>query len=111
MVQKVTEDEFRLIKSKLRYSNPVRVATQVGRHLAIVVKVDSSKNYQQYRAIVKAEHPPVKNSIANRVSELEQNQQQLTMRVDALEQNRERDRSQLALDLNEDGIHGKPNVK
>lgn len=89
---KVTEDEFRLIKSKLRHQQPHIVAHQVDRHLAIVVKIQSSRNYDEYKAIVAAEHPPIKNSLADRVTELEH-------RVDALEQDRQRDRSQLAFDL------------
>lgn len=68
---KVTEDEFDNIKSKLRWSEPRFVAQRVKRHLAIVLKVQAARSYQEYQDISKAEHPPTKNSLGDRVAELE----------------------------------------
>lgn len=93
-MRKITEQEFGLIKKKLRWAAPFAVAPRVGRHIAIVTKIDSCKSYEQYKKIVRAEHPPIKNSLADRVSDLER-------RVASLEEARERTKTQLALELNE----------
>ncbi len=74
----ITEDEFRLIKSKLLMADALSVSYIVGRHLAIVTKVGACKTFADYERIKKAEHPPVKNSLADRVADLER-------RVHALE--------------------------
>lgn len=80
MATPITEQEFRDIKSALRHDHVVEVARRFNRHLAIVTKISTCPNYERYRAIVKAEHPPVRNSLGDRVSDLEE-------RVTRLEQN------------------------
>jgi len=78
---KVIDSEFRLIKSKLRWHNPYHVAGEVGRSVAIVLKVKACRDFDEYEKLVRAEHPPVKNSLADRVSDLE-------VRVDFLERSK-----------------------
>lgn len=99
MSRKVTQDEFNLIKTKLRFQKPQQVAREVQRHIAIVLKAQASKSYQQYREISKAEHPPIKNSLADRVGELENWRKQ---EVDPHLSQVQRGRTQMALELNED---------
>lgn len=91
----ITEDEYRGIKSRLISFSPLTVATHFGRHLATVTKIAASRSYEHYKTIVRAEHPPVKNSLANRVEALED-------RVTLLEQERQRDKTEKALELNKD---------
>lgn len=91
--KRITEDEYRTIKSKLRWYRPHTVARHLRRHIATVLKVQASRDYDHYKKLVAAEHPPVKNSIANRVELLE-------TRVTKLEEGRERDRTEKALELN-----------
>lgn len=71
MSKPITEEEFRNIKSKLRWSKPNLVAKRVGRHLAIVTKIAACKDFDEYERIKRAEHPPVKNSLGDRVADLE----------------------------------------
>jgi hypothetical protein len=82
----VTEDEFRAIQSQLTVNDPVTVMIMSGRCLAVVQKIAASKDFDEYKRIVRAEHPPVKNSLADRVTELERVQGQILGRVDALEE-------------------------
>lgn len=71
----ITEDEFRLIKKKIEESGPDfdawAIGYSVGRGNAKISIIASCKTYEDYKRISKAEHPPVKNSLADRVSELE----------------------------------------
>lgn len=95
MPKKITEDEFRLIKNKLSWGrNPRLVAREVGRSFAKVSIISTCKNFKEYELIKEAEHPPIKNSLADRVTDLEH-------RVDALE----RGSTQLAFDLNKDELN------
>jgi phosphoenolpyruvate carboxylase len=86
MASPINEREFRDIKSVLRHDHPVEVARRFGRHLAIVEKINSCLNFDRYRAIVKAEHPPIKRSLTDRVEILEHSHQLLAGRVDVLEE-------------------------
>jgi len=72
MASPITEQEFSDIKSALRHEPVTEVARRFGRHLATVTKISTCPNYERYRAIVKAEHPPVRNSLGDRVSDLEE---------------------------------------
>jgi hypothetical protein len=81
----ITEDEFRTIQSQLTVNDPVTVMIMSGRCLAVVQKIGASKDFDEYKRIVRAEHPPVKNSLADRVTELERNQENILNRVVALE--------------------------
>lgn len=91
----IKEDEWRAIKKKLRWFSPLTVSTHFHRHLATVTKIAASKSFEHYKVIVRSEHPPTKNSLAGRVGALED-------RVTVLEQERERDKTEKALELNKD---------
>lgn len=72
MPKKITEQEFSDIKSALRHDHIVEVARRFNRHIAIVTKISTCTDYEKYRAISKAEHPPVRNSLGDRVTDLEE---------------------------------------
>jgi hypothetical protein len=101
----ITEEEFRLIKSKLdelRYERLTQaerkarvVGFMVGRSEAKVSIIESCETFDDYKRISKAEHPPVRNSLAARVKELER-------RMDAHDEAHEREKTQqLSLLYNE----------
>lgn len=89
----IREDEYRAIKKKLWLFSPLTVSRHFGRHLATVTKIAASKSFEHYKVIVRAEHPPTKNSLAGRFEALEN-------RVAVLEQERERDKTEKVLELN-----------
>lgn len=78
MATPVTEDEFRTIQSQLTVNDPVTVMILSGRCLAVVRKIAASKDFDEYKRIVRAEHPPVKNSLRDEIDDLR-------MRVEILE--------------------------
>lgn len=84
MSRPVTQEEFTLMKRQLRWMKPERVAIKVQRHIAIVLKAQASKDYEHYKRIVRAEHPPIKNSLADRVSQLEEDIEKLRKEVERL---------------------------
>jgi hypothetical protein len=96
MPQPITEDEFRLIKSRLEEKSKEggkqseraawAIGHMVGRSAAKVSIIQACEDFEMYKAISKAEHPPVKNSLADRVTELERVQGKTLERVDALEE-------------------------
>jgi hypothetical protein len=82
VVKRITEDEFRNIKRQIEEAGPdfdaYSVGYKAGRGPAKISIIAACKTFEEYKRISKAEHPPVKNSLADRVTELER-------RVDALE--------------------------
>lgn len=98
----ITEDEFRLIKSKIQERalfpsrDPRRITEVTGRSMAKIAIIAACKDFEQYQRISKAEHPPVKNSLGDRVAELER-------RVDVLytlTEPEQRKQTELALEVN-----------
>lgn len=88
MSKPITEDEFRFIKSKLEEGKlhnkegeeaARAIGYMVGRSFAKVSIIASCKNYEEYKQISRAEHPPVKNSLRDEIEEIKR-------RVDSLEQ-------------------------
>lgn len=71
MPKPITEQEFSDIKSALRHDHVMEVSRRFNRHLAIVTKIGTCPNFERYKAISKAEHPPVRNSLGDRVSDVE----------------------------------------
>lgn len=58
---KLTEDEFKAIKSQLKHKSPIwfkRIANIMGRSVATIYRIDASKDYKQYKKIIEAEHTP-----------------------------------------------------
>jgi hypothetical protein len=74
----ITEAEFRAIQSQLTVNDPVTVMILSGRCLAVVRKIAASKDFDEYKRIVRAEHPPVKHSLRDEIDDLK-------LRVDRLE--------------------------
>lgn len=92
---KVTHEEFDLVKKKLRWHRPITVSEMVGRGLAVILKIQACKSFDQYKKLVAAEHPPQTSSLTARVEAVER-------RVTVLEEDRERGKSEKALELNSD---------
>ena len=109
MPKPITKEEFRLIKSKLKdvwglQRNVAVVAKEVGRSKAKVSIIASCKTFEEYETIKWAEHPPVKNSLANRVEELERWRKE---EVDPYLSHEQRGRTQKVFDLH-GGEHDRP---
>lgn len=59
MKSRVTSPEFTKIKASLVFSKNIRaVAVRFKRSEATITKILTSKNYEAYRKLVTAEHPP-----------------------------------------------------
>ena len=70
-MKKLTEVDFKKIKrSRWITPSPKEAAKKFGVSLKTVLQVRGSKNYQQYQEQNKAQHPPVKYSIADNVKDL-----------------------------------------
>lgn len=67
---KVTEELFNQIKNELRYSDPLIVATKNHTSVKTILQIKGSQNFLEYRAQVKAQHPPTKFSMRDAIIEL-----------------------------------------
>lgn len=76
------EKEYRAIKRELKNTNVSTLAKVMKRSVAVVTKVKSTKNYAEYKALVKSEHIPSKKpkSLGKRVAQLEQQVAQLMLK-------------------------------
>lgn len=67
----VTKDEFKQIKRKLitnrGYSGEKRVAKRYNRSIKTIIQIKNSKTFENYTEQNKAQHQPVKDSLAERV--------------------------------------------
>lgn len=67
---KITEELFTQLKNELRYSDPFTVAMRNATSEKTVLQIKGSKDYLEYRAHVKAQHPPVQLSMRDAVLEI-----------------------------------------
>jgi hypothetical protein len=70
----ITEDEFRLIKSQVKEAGPdfdaYALGYKAGRGIAKISIIAACKDFEEYKRISKAEHPPVKHSLRDEIDEL-----------------------------------------
>lgn len=69
-MKKVDEHTFKQARKWLIISTAKSVAHRFDLHESTVLNIRGSKNYAEYREMVKAEHPPVKYSLAEDVMKL-----------------------------------------
>ena len=69
-IHKVTEEYFREVKRTIRWTTNKRTATKHGLHLSTVINIRGSRNYEEYRQLVKAEHQPTLFSLKDHVLDL-----------------------------------------
>lgn len=67
---RVTKEEFAILKKQLRFRSAKYVAKKSGRHLSTVINIKGSKNYIEYRELVKSEHQEIAFSLKDSVLEL-----------------------------------------
>lgn len=67
---KVTEELFRQVKNELQYSDALMVAIKNHMSVKTVLQVKGSTNYGEYKAQVKAQHPPTQFSMRDAVIEI-----------------------------------------
>lgn len=67
---KVTEAEFTAIKHYMNDNKPknpamffLQVSKLMDRSMATIHRIDASKNYKEYKALVAAEHAPLKKRV------------------------------------------------
>lgn len=59
----VTKSEFSNIKRKLRFNNNYQAAVVIfERSLATITRIDQAKNYDEFKRLVRAEHPPLRET-------------------------------------------------
>jgi hypothetical protein len=66
-VAKITEEYFDEVKRSIRWTTSNRAARKHGISLKTVLQIRNSKNYQEYREQVKAQHPYPQFSLAEEV--------------------------------------------
>jgi hypothetical protein len=70
---KIDESTYKRVKRQLIFRSVKHVALDNRLSFAKVVKIKATRNYEQFREIVKAEHPPEKeSSLRKKVSKLEE---------------------------------------
>lgn len=67
---KVTEEFFRQAKYELQYSDPLTVAIKNHVSIKTILQIKGSQNYLEYRAQVKAQHPPTQFSMRDAIIDL-----------------------------------------
>ena len=67
---KVTFDEFKDIKKHLWVHTAKSTANKFDRHLSTIINIKGCKNFVDYEELVKSEHQPTQDSLADRVYEL-----------------------------------------
>lgn len=70
----LTAEEYKAIKKQRNISIP-DLAYTMKRSVAVVTKIKNTKNFEEYKQLVKAEHLPSKKrkkTLGQRVTELEQ---------------------------------------
>lgn len=67
---KVTFQEFKDIKKYLWVHTTKSTARKFDRHLSTIINIKGCRNYIDYEELVKSEHQPTKDSLADRVLEL-----------------------------------------
>lgn len=71
MGKRIEPESFKAMKTWLHMGErPRAIASRYDVHLSTVLNIKGCKNYEEYREIVKAEHPPVKYSLRDEVMEL-----------------------------------------
>ena len=68
---KVTDELFKQLKDELRYSDPLTVAIKNRMSVKTILQVKGATTYQEYEAMKKAQHPPTKFSIPERLDSIE----------------------------------------
>ncbi len=67
-IRKITPEYFAEVKQSIRWNwSMKKVAAKHGISLSTVLNIKGCRNYQEYRELVKSEHQPVKNSLADRL--------------------------------------------
>ncbi len=71
-MKRISEQQFKQIKGSIWrfYESPRLLAKKFDIHLSTVLNIKGCRNYEEYRDLVKAEHPPTKYSLADDVLEL-----------------------------------------
>ena len=70
MAKRVTKELFLQLKRELESTSVQMIAFGNGLSEKTVLQVKGSKNFADYQAQVKAQHPPVKNSMRDTVAEI-----------------------------------------
>lgn len=68
---KVTRELFVQIKDELEYSEPLTVAIKNHMSVKTILQIKGSASFTEYEAMKKAQHPPVKFSIPDRLDVIE----------------------------------------
>lgn len=68
---KVTRELFVQLKDELLYSEPLTVAIKNHMSLKTILQVKASGAYTDYEAMKKAQHPPTKFSMRDRMDAIE----------------------------------------
>lgn len=50
------EQEYTAIKKELKYSSPKTLALAMKRSLAVILRIKGTKNYTEYKELVRSEH-------------------------------------------------------
>ena len=67
---KINAETFKQIKRLTRLHRTQTVARKTGLHPSTVINIRGCRNYVEYRELVRAEHPPLKYSLAADVLEI-----------------------------------------
>lgn len=68
---KVTRELFVQIKDELVYSEPLTVAIKNHMSVKTILQIKGAASFTEYEAMKKAQHPPTKFSIPDRLDSLE----------------------------------------
>lgn len=71
-MKRLDEQTFKQAKKWLRIQSAKRVANRFDLHESTVLNIRGCKNFDEYKEIVKAEHPPVQFSLRDEVLDLHQ---------------------------------------
>lgn len=71
-MRKIDEHTFKRVKKWLRIQPAKSVAKRFDLHESTVLNIRGSRNFNEYREMVKAEHPPIKFSLKEEVLSIHQ---------------------------------------
>lgn len=80
----ITAEWFRDLKRELKHSDPLTVAIKNHLSVGTILKVKSSKAFDDYEALKRAAHPPTKESMRDAVVDLNKKMDKVLRAVDEL---------------------------
>lgn len=69
-MKKIDQHTFKQIRKWLRVSTVKSVARRFDLHESTILNIRGSRTFEEYREVVKAEHPPIKYSLAEDILSL-----------------------------------------